>query len=587
MERTVPSTASEEVELYLRTYYSLLRSTADVQIRSFEEAHGGMNSLLHPLARETNPDMSALLYCLLRLPACMRSVERVVLGQSIEVFSNAGFKEVECWEAVSAPARRRRCFFDGSDTLACVIASVSDIDDVVPMLTAYQIEWNKLHLLLKSNLSFIERIYEAGTIDQADMQELGRTLSVPVEDVERLRTVWGTEFLANLHLIATSPRRLRVSLLNGSMVEYRRATDIWWDHIAEVCGELIKRPVYFISSNPHSIVNLLAGYAIQNKQKLIDYLHEADNRALLEEWENIQALQVQSSQENFLFYVLKKFQQSKRGMEFVSDQDVAEQNCGIVRVSSEHSFDVDAQLIELNQICPDTLDPRLKDGDLTFLGKSDAIILNIDYPLGMAAYNILSEVSEHVEKVLGIYIMGKSASLNAPIGDIIIPNVVHDEHSKNTYLFQNCFNAALVTPYLMYGTVLDNQKCVSVRGTFLQNSRYMEVFYREGYTDIEMEAGPYLSAVYEMYRPQRHPVNEIVNLYEVPFDIGIIHYVSDNPISKGKNLGAGSLSYYGMDSTYAASVGILRRIFQLEKRRLAGEGQNSMPVPARQQVAGE
>jgi hypothetical protein len=235
---------------------------------------------------------------------------------------------------------------------------------------------------------------------------------------------------------------------------------------------------------------------------------------------------------------------------------------------------VDAQLIELSQICPETLDPRLQDGDLSFLGKSDAILLNIDYPLGMAAYNILSEVSEHVEKVLGIYIMGKSASLNGTVGDIVIPNVVHDEHSKNTYLFQNCFNAAHVTPYLMYGTVLDNQKCVSVRGTFLQNSRYMEVFYREGYTDIEMEAGPYLSAVYEMYRPQRHPVNEIVNLYEVPFDVGIIHYVSDNPMGKGKNLGAGSLSYYGMDSTYAASVAIVRRIFQLEKARINQVGTN-------------
>ena len=45
---------------------------------------------------------------------------------------------------------------------------------------------------------------------------------------------------------------------------------------------------------------------------------------------------------------------------------------------------------------------------------------------------------------------------------------------------------------------LDNQKAVTVLGTFLQNSTYMDVFYREGYTDIEMEAGPYLSAVYEM-----------------------------------------------------------------------------------------
>jgi len=47
MERTVPQIVSEEIELYLRTYYSLLRSSANVKIRSLEEAHAGMNSLLH------------------------------------------------------------------------------------------------------------------------------------------------------------------------------------------------------------------------------------------------------------------------------------------------------------------------------------------------------------------------------------------------------------------------------------------------------------------------------------------------------------------------------------------------------------
>ncbi len=151
---------------------------------------------------------------------------------------------------------------------------------------------------------------------------------------------------------------------------------------------------------------------------------------------------------------------------------------------------------------------------------------------------------------------------------MMIPNVVHDEHSHNTYLFDNVFLASEVAPYLIYGTVLDNQKAMSVLGTFLQNSRVMDVIYREGYTDIEMEAGPYLSAVYEMHRPKRHPINEIANLYGAPFDVGILHYASDTPLSKGKNLGAGTLSYFGMDSTYAATVAILRRILRRECQRL-------------------
>jgi hypothetical protein len=204
------------------------------------------------------------------------------------------------------------------------------------------------------------------------------------------------------------------------------------------------------------------------------------------------------------------------------------------------------------------------------LQRSDALIVNIDYPLGLAAYNILAKVAENAGSVLGVYILGKAATLNAVRGDVMIPNVVQDEHSLNTYLFQNCFAADNVVPYLAYGSVLDNQKAVTVLGTFLQNARVMDVIYREGYTDIEMEAGPYLSAIYEMYRPQRHPRNELVNLYGVPFDIGVMHYASDTPLSKGKNLGAGTLSYSGMNSTYAGTVAIVRRILRREIARLQG-----------------
>jgi hypothetical protein len=248
---------------------------------------------------------------------------------------------------------------------------------------------------------------------------------------------------------------------------------------------------------------------------------------------------------------------------------------GIQRIPSLHSFDIEAQVIELSRLQPNAMDSRLGK-DLSFLNESDALILNIDYPLGMAAYNILTKVSEQVGEILGVYVTGKAATLNGIIGDVMIPTVVQDEQSHNTYLFPNSFTAADVTPYVVYGTILDNQKAVTVRGTFLQNDIYMDVFYREGYTDIEMEAGPFLSAVYEMYRPQRHPVNEVLNLYGIPFDLGIIHYASDTPLSKGRNLGAGSLSYYGMDATYGVTIAILQRIFELERKRLENRAEISI-----------
>jgi len=573
MERTVPSTASDEVDLYLRTYYSLLRSTADVHIRTLEETHAGMRSLLHPGARDSAPDMSAFIYCQLRLPACMRQVQLVVLGQTSEVFARSGFPNIESWEKASAVARRRRGYFNRKDTLAVYIASRTDIDDVIPILTAYQIEWNKIHVLLEQFITAEPQFnFEYLGTDNSAREELAEGLHIAVEDLDRLLVIWGPAYLENLEAIASHSRVIRVRLLSGSLNEYRKATNMWWERIEAAFPEIAQRPVYFISSNTHSLANLLSGYAMQIEERLVNFLDESENCDLLAEWDGIRAQNVDSSLENFLYYVLKKFQATPQGRDAIEGQRQAEEACGLLRVSSVHSFDVDAQVIELSKLDLAAVDPRLRssyDADvINQIKHSKALILNIDYPLGLAAYNILTEVAEQVGQILGVYMMGKAASLNGAIGDIVVPNVVHDEHSKNSYLFSNCFAAADITPYLMYGSVLDNQKSVTVKGTFLQNDSYMDVFYREGYTDIEMEAGAFLSAVYEMFRPQRHPANEIVNLYGVPFDLGIVHYVSDNPLSKGRNLGAANLSYYGMDSTYAASLAVLRRIFQAEHTRL-------------------
>ncbi|HEX7974487.1 MAG TPA: hypothetical protein VF498_08780 [Anaerolineales bacterium] len=571
MERTVPRTETEEIELYQRTYFSLLRTTAKVQIRTLEEVHTGMKSLLHPGARDPSPDMSAFIYSLLRLPSCMSDVSLVVLGQSAEVFARGGFGDVFTWEEVTARARRRRCFFDGKNTLACFIASRSDIDDIIPLLTAYQIEWNKLYRRL-------QRLPSGISLDQIDestssYRRLAEVLEVPLDDLDRLYAVWDVDFGLQLKRIAADQLNLRVQLLSGSLSEYRRATHAWWDNIVRAAPELRERPVYFVSSNSHSLINLLSGFALRYVDRLEQYLKQPGNTGLLNEWTDIEARRVPSSRENFLYYVFKKYLQTSAGHDLLKQQQAFEQESGLKRIPSRRYFEVDAQVVDLARLSPAQIDPRLyPDGNSIPAGenpwRSDALILNIDYPLGLAAYNILTEVAENVGSVLGVYVMGKAATLNGVKGDVMISNVVHDEHSQNSFLFPNCFAAADVSPHLVYGTVLDNQKAVTVQGTFLQNTSYMDVFYREGYTVIEMESGPYLSAVYEMYRPTRHPVNEIVNLYGVPFELGILHYASDTPLSKGKNLGAGSLSYFGMDATYAVTIAILRRLLLHEKKRL-------------------
>jgi hypothetical protein len=573
VERTVPSTESEQIDLYLRTYYSLLRSTAEVKIRTLEEVHAGMNSLLHPAARDSRPDMSAFIYSLLRLPSCMPDVNLIVLGQNANVFSAAGFGDLRTWEEVYASARRRRCFFNGKGTLACFIASRSDIDDLIPLLTAFQMEWNKLH----QRLSLLPESISLNDVGETitGYSKLAEVLQIQVEDLDRVYAIWDEAFVVNLESIAASPCDLSVRLLSASLSEYRRARNAWWENIERAFPGIRGRPVYFVSSNTHSLTNILSGYAVKHQEELAGFLNQPGNAGLLNEWKDITSGSVISSRENFLYYVLRKYQQSSEGRALVQKQHAYEREIGILRIPSKRTFDVEAQVIDLSHVNCSSMDSRLRLEDCgpgsrlgEVISRSDALILNIDYPLGLSAYDILAEVSSNAGSIIGVYLMGKAATLNAVIGDVMISNVIYDEHSRNTYLFPNCFSAADISPDMVYGTVLDNQKIITVQGTFLQSARYMDVLYREGYTVIEMESGPYLSAVYEMYRPDRHPVNEIVNLYGLPFDLGLVHYASDTPLGKGRNLGAGSLSYFGMNATYAVTLAIVRRIFDQEVKRL-------------------
>src|SRR6201991_5009284 len=142
---------SEEVELYHRTYTTLLRSSGETRLRVLEPSHAAMNSSLHSLAGSLEDlDLGAFLYSLRRLPESVWRAKVIVMGQETEQFARGGVGRIEDWEAVEAPARRRRWYDSGEGVLAVLLASTSDLDDVIPTLVAYQLEWNKMQSLLRA-----------------------------------------------------------------------------------------------------------------------------------------------------------------------------------------------------------------------------------------------------------------------------------------------------------------------------------------------------------------------------------------------------------------------------------------------------
>ena len=551
----LPPAGDEEVELYQRTYTTLLRSSGSTRLRVLEQAHKAMQSALHPLAGSDELDLGAFLYATQRLPLGIGEAKTIVMGQEVEAFERAGLGDVTEWPVVEAAARRRR-WFEGPDaTYAVLLASQSDVDDLVPTLVAYQIEFNKLrHRLLQVGWPRPQGLPGA--------EECARVLGGSADDWTRLQEVWGGAFARRLGRVAEADLSLWAQMLGGSQVGYARMTRHWWAPVrAQMEADRVdEAPMYVVSSNTHSLVNLLSGEARASEDRIVDWLRHSGPGDLREELAMFEAGTSQGSWENFLYFAARDYYASADD----APRRAAEDQVGITHLSSRTAMRVAAQVMPLAALDPSRFDPRLGDVDGGALARSQAVVVNIDYPLGLGAYNVLREITEDRDTLRGVYVLGKAATLNADVGDVLLSNVVYDEHSGSSYWLDNAFSLEDIAPYLRFGSGLDNQRAVTVKSTFLQNRGYLDRYYRDQYTVVEMEAGPFCDAVYELTDVDRYPVGEQVNFSKLPVDFGIIHYASDTPYTQARTLGARGLSYYGMDSTYASSIAILRRILARE-----------------------
>jgi hypothetical protein len=548
---------SDEVELYQRTYNTLLRSSGETALRVLESSHRAIGSSLHPLADSDEPDLGAFIYAIRRLPDRIAGAELVIMGQEAEVFARNGIV-IDEWNEADAPARRRRWYDGGAGMHAVLLASASDVDDLVPTLVAFQIEWNKIRVR--------QRAAGWPPDHEPSAEECAETLGGSADDWTRLREAWGERFDERLRLIAERRLNLRVRMLGGTQVGYARMTRRWWTPVHDRLAEehLGGAPMYFVSSNTHSLVNIATGVAREREESLVAFVETLpEDDILREELAAFREGRTEGSWENFLYFVARLYFDS-HGEDGRAARRRAEQESGVSHLPSRTALRVPAQVMPLAKLDPERLDPRLGDVDADALRSSEAVLVNIDYPLGVAAYNILREVAVDTAGLRGVYVLGKAATLNADVGDVMLSSVVHDEHSGSTYWLDNAFGVDDLAGDLRFGSGLDNQRAVTVKSTFLQNRAYLDFYYREAFTVVEMEAGPYCNALYEIADADRHPVGEAVNFSKLPVDFGIIHYASDTPYTQARTLGARGLSYYGMDSTYASSLAILRRVLRLE-----------------------
>jgi len=542
--------APSYTKIFTDAYRSILRSKGEVKIRDILHHYKTMKPSLHKYVDSDEIDTEAMMYSFLRLPPIIHEARIIVLAQISEGFVRAGY-DLDVCEQVQAPARRRKMYFDGEMTLATYINSVTDLDDMVGLLSAFFIEWNKIHHKLQSY---------SGSFDDSSVKEIQNILKIDNENWSRLTRIWDSDTMKRLKQMKSKKIDFTIKLLRGHYVDYKKAAQRWFEYILQNTRhtDLRNKPLYFISSNTHSIVNNLTGWVTQIELELITYLKEHKMEKFLNYWKQIEKGEHDGSRENFLWYILKKYEVDHP--EVRKQRERHEQSLGIDFIEAKHYLDINAQIIPLKAIQNSGLAGKL-DCDISSLKKSEALVLNIDYPLGSGAYMVLATTLHNVNDLRGVYILGKASFLDGNLGDIGLPNKVLDTYTDNIFSLDNAFTKEYFQDF-HFGTVMTDQMVVSTKGTLLHPDNVIRQYFSEGYTIVEMEDGPYLNALYETTHFDRYPENETISMQHDSIDIGIIHYASDTPYTKGITLGTRNLGYEGVEATYVSSLAILRRIVE-------------------------
>ncbi len=551
LNSTIIRSSESSIQSHLRNYYSKIKNTQKFLISELFDSYKQCNPALHQFINSETVDISVLNYCIPRLPGQIHKIKRIIMCQDISQLGNI---DISAMETVTSPSRRRLYYYDKiNQTLIAIITSDSDIDDLLNCLIAYQIERQKI-----SNLS-------VNDFNQLLNSDNYRLLNINADSWTKLKSVLGENWKEDLNSfyqyvdIEILPTELNDNL-------YQSIYTDWWKKVSinSLVFDLANTPLYFVSSNSHSLVNLVSGYANQIQDKIITFI-EKNIPDLYLEWQKLKSGDNQLRVIDFLYYISSVYF-SKSLQDSISKTNY-EQSLGVKTIKPQSNFQCLAQLIPVSTLAKSSyLDPNLTIKNIDIIKNSRSFILNIEYPLGYSAYFLLKELLPILKKLNGVYIIGKAAILTGSVGDIQIPNIVFDERTNNIFYPKNIFNDNFSFSPIK-SSILKDQKSISVYGTFLENAQQINNYIESDFNIIEMETGPYLTAIYQhLSNLTEQPHSVISHLDNLPFDTGIINYASDNPLSK--NLGESSLALRGVEPTYLATLSVIQRIIDLESIKI-------------------
>ena len=534
--------------LFIRGHYKPLGASGDAMIQALltirPEIYGS-------IIDDERVELEGFLYIFQRLPIGIEECN------NIKLISREGFEDSN-FPAIVPDKRRRNCYrVDKDQMLIEMTRGRSDIYDVLTHLTFMYMEAEKIRKnsmnskgVVKREWIRLEEIIDMEKKGQEFNKEraysylstiLGRTFEETLEASKKFDKAKHVNSL--FHIVywlgkksfeeynGKTPREISFSSSLRERVGFHTYGEQWAakikDHLIQ--ANLHEKPLHIVSSNPHSLMNMLFGQVALKKE--FPKLGAIDIAMELSKSGNGKLRDKVSS------YALKH---------------------GMIEISDDSGSNIYAQLFDTSKIDNAVLNKAL---GLDLKEHECPVIFNMDYAFGEQAFETMDELLKPIEtkdakipmNVASVSVMGKAGILMGGKGDIMIPNAHIFEGAADNYPFVNDFN---LEDFQDQGSLVLEGSMVTVLGTSLSNKDILRYFLKSSWKAIgvEMEGAHYQKAIQAASMIRKNISTDVKVRYA--------YYASDNPLESGQTLASGSLGISGVRPTYLIAKNILRAILK-------------------------
>lgn len=498
------------------------------------------------LAEPEKVELNGLIYVLDRLPKGIEECSYIYLS------SNEGLDK-STFEPIYPKKRRRTCYrIDDHQMNIEVLLGRSEIYDILTHLTFLYNEADKIRKKthdFKGKAGRIWKSIEKIALNQEPLERiereivlahlstiLGRSFNEIVQtynsfsennDPDRfIKVIYHLGNVSKNDFNNTRKREIFFSSILKERVGHHLFGERWAINLKKtlISNNLINKKIHIISSNMHSVCNML-------------YAHEALNKKY------------------DLSNELKLYEELSKNFNLVSKVNEHAKEHGMIYIHDDSGSNIDVQIFDLSKINLDNSPfKNLKNIN------SDDLLIVFDYAFGEQAFEIMDELLRPLEtnkekknlNVKSISILGKAGILVGNKGDIMIPNAHIFEGTADNYPLHNELS---ISDFDGYNVQTYKGAMITVLGTSLQNKDVLTYFMDTSWKAIglEMEGAHYQKAIQVASKIRNH-INKNVKLRYA-------YYASDNPLETGSTLASGGLGLTGVKPTYLITQKILEQIF--------------------------